>query len=94
MKYNKLTLLNHERAGVVTASLAYCWRTGLTVMVSLGQLDISHGTRLMISSTKGNGWPPNLQEAKTEPIPKRSLTMPVWTDLVGDCTRGDRKSVV
>ena len=22
---------------------------------------------------------------KTEPIPKGLLTMPVWTDLVGDC---------
>ena len=61
-KCNELALLNSEKAVIVKASRAdYYWRTGLTVMVSLGQHEISthsHGTRLMISSTKDNGPPP------------------------------------
>ena len=42
MRYNKIALLNSERAVVVIASLAdYYWQNGLTVMVSLGGLSIS-----------------------------------------------------
>ena len=50
---NELALLYSERAVVVTAPLAdYYWRTGLTVIVSLGQLLMStylKGTRLRSS---------------------------------------------
>ena len=41
---------------------------------------------------KTKGACPNLQEAKTEPIPKGLLAMPVWTDLVGDCIRRRRRA--